>query len=70
MALKWYVVHTYSGFEGKVKRSLEERIETSEMKEYFAVLIPEEAIVELSMREEDSIRKFFPGSFSSHGNEC
>jgi transcriptional antiterminator NusG len=63
MALKWYVVHTYSGFEGKVKRSLQERIETSGMKESFGeILIPEEDIVELVKGEKKtSKRKFFPG---------
>ena len=63
MALKWYVVHTYSGFEGKVKRSLEERIETSGMKDHFGeILIPEEDIVELVKGEKKtSKRKFFPG---------
>lgn len=63
MALKWYVVHTYSGFEGKVKRSLEERIEISGMKDLFGeILIPEEDIVELVKGEKKtSKRKFFPG---------
>lgn len=63
MALKWYVVHTYSGFEGKVKRSLQERIETSEMQDHFGeILIPEEDIVELVKGEKKtSKRKFFPG---------
>ena len=29
MAFRWYVVHTYSGFENRVKLSLQERIETA-----------------------------------------
>ena len=46
MALKWYVVHTYSGFENRVKLSLLERIEAAGMQEYFSdILIPEEDIV-------------------------
>jgi transcriptional antiterminator NusG len=63
MALKWYIIHTYSGFENKVKRSLEERIESSAMKDKFAeILIPEEDIVELIKGEKKtSKRKFFPG---------
>jgi len=63
MAFKWYVIHTYSGFENKVKRSLEERIEASEMKESFAdIMVPEEDIVELVKGEKKtSKRKFFPG---------
>jgi len=63
MALKWYIVHTYSGFENRVKRSLEERIEASGMKDKFSdILIPEEDIVELVKGEKKtSKRKFFPG---------
>ena len=63
MAFKWYIVHTYSGFENRVKRSLEERIESSGMKDKFSdILIPEEDIVELVKGEKKtSKRKFFPG---------
>ena len=63
MAFKWYVVHTYSGFENKVKISLQERIEAAGMQAYFSdVLIPEEDVVELvSGEKKTSKRKFFPG---------
>jgi transcriptional antiterminator NusG len=63
MALKWYVVHTYSGYENRVKQSLQERIESSGMKDSFAdILIPEEDVVELIYGEKKtSKRKFFPG---------
>jgi transcriptional antiterminator NusG len=63
MALKWYVVHTYSGYENRVKQSLLERIESSGMKDSFAdILIPEEDVVELiSGEKKTSKRKFFPG---------
>jgi len=63
MAFKWYVVHTYSGFENRVKLSLQERIEAAGMQEYFSdILIPEEDIVELvSGEKKTSKRKFFPG---------
>ncbi len=63
MAFKWYVVHTYSGFENKVKLSLQERIETAGMQQYFSdILIPEEDVVELiSGEKKTSKRKFFPG---------
>ena len=63
MAFKWYVVHTYSGFENKVKLSLQERIEAAGMQAYFSdILIPEEDIVELvSGEKKTSKRKFFPG---------
>jgi transcriptional antiterminator NusG len=63
MALKWYVVHTYSGFENRVKLSLQERIAAAEMQPLFSdILIPEEDIVELvSGEKKTSKRKFFPG---------
>ena len=35
MAKKWYVVHTYSGFENKVKKSLEERVRQHELEDHF-----------------------------------
>jgi transcriptional antiterminator NusG len=48
MALRWYVVHTYSGFENRVKLSLQDRVESAGMQAYFSdILIPEEDIVEL-----------------------
>jgi transcriptional antiterminator NusG len=63
MAFKWYVVHTYSGFENRVKLSLQERIQAAGMESSFSdVLIPEEDIVELvSGEKKTSKRKFFPG---------
>ena len=32
---KWYVIHTYSGYENKVKADLEKKIKNQEMEEYF-----------------------------------
>jgi len=63
MAFRWYVIHTYSGFENRVKASLMERIAASGMQDYFAdILIPEEDVVELVAGEKKtSKRKFFPG---------
>jgi transcriptional antiterminator NusG len=63
MAFRWYVVHTYSGFENRVKLSLQERIETAGKQALFSdILIPEEDIVELvSGEKKTSKRKFFPG---------
>ncbi|MDO9529742.1 MAG: transcription termination/antitermination protein NusG [Syntrophales bacterium] len=62
MAFKWYVIHTYSGFENKVKLSMQERIETAGMQKYFSdILVPEEDVVELvSGNKKTSKRKFFP----------
>ena len=63
MALKWYIVHVYSGFEGKVKISLEERIAASLHPEKFGgVVLPTEQIVELVKgKRKTSTRKFYPG---------
>lgn len=63
MALKWYVVHTYSGYENKVKAALEERISSSGLFEKFGeVLVPTEEVVELVRgKRKTSSRKFYPG---------
>ena len=63
MALKWYIVHVYSGFENKVKAALEERIATSSHPEKFGeVVVPTEEIVELVKgKRKTSSRKFYPG---------
>src|ERR1700730_13050402 len=60
---KWYVVHTYSGFENKAKKSLEERIRLEHLQEQFGeILIPMEQVVEMVKGEKKtSKRKFFPG---------
>ena len=61
--LKWYIVHTYSGFENKVKLNLEERVKTLKQEEYFGqVLVPTEQVVELKKgQKKTSSRKFYPG---------
>ena len=63
MAKKWYVVHTYSGYENRVKASLEERINTAGMQEFFSeILVPSEKVVEMVKGEKKiTSRKFFPG---------
>ena len=44
---KWYVVHTYSGYENKVKNNLEHRIESMHMKDkIFEVVVPVEDVLE------------------------
>lgn len=60
---KWYVIHTYSGFEAKAKLALEERIRQHKMESSFdKILIPTENIVELVKGEKKTTsRKFFPG---------
>lgn len=61
--LKWYVVHTYSGFEHKVKTNLEERIKTLGQEKYYGkILVPTEQVIELKKgHKKTSSRKFYPG---------
>ncbi len=61
--LKWYIVHTYSGFEHKVKANLEERIKTLNQEGLFGkILVPTEQVVELKKGlKKTSSRKFYPG---------
>jgi transcription antitermination factor NusG len=48
MAMAWYVVHTYSGFENKAKLALEERIKLFGLQARFSrVLVPTEEVVEV-----------------------
>lgn len=63
MAMRWYVVHAYSGFEKKVAASLKDRIEMHGMQEKFGdVLVPTEEVVEMrGGQKRKSERKFFPG---------
>jgi transcriptional antiterminator NusG len=63
VAKHWYIVHTYSGFEHKVKTALEERIKAEGKLDYFGeVLVPTEKVVELVKGErKSSSRKFYPG---------
>lgn len=61
--LKWYVVHTYSGYENRAKKSLEERIKQQNLEDQFGeVLIPMETVEEVrGGSKRTSKRKFFPG---------
>jgi len=64
MAKKWYVIHTYSGYENKVKTNLEHRIESMAMgHKIFDVLIPKETITDIKEggRRVTSEKKVFPG---------
>lgn len=63
MSKKWYGVHTYSGFENKVRLNLLERIKNEGVEDFFEeILIPSETVVELKKGEKKtSSRKFFPG---------
>ncbi len=61
--MNWYVIHTYSGYERKVKQSLEERVRTLGLeKEVAELLIPTEDVVEMKGgRKVVTAKKFFPG---------
>ncbi len=68
MAMRWYVVHAYSGFEAQVKRSLEERVARFGMEDKFGeILVPTEEVVEMRAgQQRRSERKFFPGYVLVH----
>lgn len=61
--LKWYVVHTYSGHENKVKLSLERIVESRDMQDVIPeVRVPMEEVVELKDGQyKKKMRKIFPG---------
>lgn len=63
MALKWYVVQAYSGYEGKVRGFIEDRVKQHGLEEKFGqVLVPTEEVVEMrDGQKRKSARKFFPG---------
>ncbi len=63
MEKSWYVVHTYSGYENKVKANLEKRIESMNMEEkIFRILVPMEDEIEIKDgKKKISKRKVFPG---------
>jgi len=60
---RWFIVHTYSGFEAKVKESLRQRADAMGMGDVIEdILIPTEEIVEVrDGKKTRSTRKFFPG---------
>jgi transcriptional antiterminator NusG len=61
--MKWYIIHTYSGFEKKVKESLESRIQAFGLQEKIAkVLIPTEPVTEIRGGKKYTVeRMFYPG---------
>ena len=63
MSRGWYVIHTYSGHEDKVKASLEKASEQQGLKEMiYRLLIPTEDVVEIRRHKKQvKKRKFFPG---------
>jgi len=63
MAMRWYIVHTYSNFEKKVAEAIREKAEQTGLDEKFEeILVPTEKVVEVRRgRKIDTERKFFPG---------
>jgi transcriptional antiterminator NusG len=63
MEKNWYVVHTYSGYENKVKTNLEKRVESMGMQDkIFRVIVPEEEETEIKNGKKKVVkRKVFPG---------
>ncbi len=63
MKREWYIVHTYSGYENKVKDNLEKRVETMEMQDkIFRVEVPTDDEVEIKdSKKKLTKRKLYPG---------
>jgi transcriptional antiterminator NusG len=60
---QWYIVHTYSGFEERVRENLNQRIEALGMRSKFGeIKIPTETLIEMKGGKKREVqRKFFPG---------
>ena len=63
MARQWYILQVHSGFEDRVKATLEDRIKKEGLEEYFGeILVPTEQVVEMIKgARKTSSRRFFPG---------
>jgi transcription termination/antitermination protein NusG len=63
MGLRWFIVHTHSGFENKVAAAIKEQAQKKAMESNFAeVFVPTEGVVEVKRGKKVSRdRKFFPG---------
>lgn len=63
MKTEWYVIHTYAGYENKVKMNLEKRVESMGMQDkIFRVVVPEEEETTIKDgKKQTKMKKFFPG---------
>ena len=62
-SVHWYVIHTYSGYENKVKTDLEKTIKNRELEDYFFnIVVPMEEQVEIKNgKKKINLKKVFPG---------
>ncbi len=60
---RWYVIHTYSGYENKVRQNLEHRIDSMEMQDQiFRVIVPTEEEIEIRNGQRRVVKKkIYPG---------
>lgn len=63
MKPRWYVVHTYSGYENKVKTDLEKTVKNRELEDYFFdIVVPMEEQIEIKDgKRKANLKKVFPG---------
>ena len=63
MVPRWYVVHTYSGYENKVKTDLEKTIKNRELEDFFfEIIVPMEEQIEIKEgKKKTNLKKVFPG---------
>ncbi len=68
MAMRWYVLHVYSGFEQKVAESIKEKAAKQGLSDFIEdILVPTEEVVEVKRGQRVSAeRKFFPGYVLAH----
>ena len=63
MSARWYVVHTYSGYENKVKTDLEKTVKNRELEDFFFdIVVPLEEQIEIKDgKRKTNLKKVFPG---------